>query len=132
MQLAYEFRHLENKSSAEARALQEKINTYSNPRNVFEQELSREEFDQYLQAYGGRSEFQVGDVLTSTPAFEAGLQPGDKIISYNNKRVFHMGDLRQQIYQVKPGETVAVEIQREGGSGREIIYLPSGPLGIRG
>lgn len=132
MQLSYEYRYLKDKSSAEARALQEKIHTYSNPRRVFEQELDAGEFEQYLSAQGGRSELQIGDLLESTPAYEAGLRPGDKIIRYNNQRIFHMGDLRSQVYQVEPGKSVAVEIQRQGSSNSEVIYLPSGPLGIRG
>lgn len=132
MLLNYEYRYLKDKSSSEARALQEKIQTYSNPRRVFEQELSTEEFEQYLHASGERSEFHIGDLVESAPAYEAGLRPGDKIIRYNNQRVFHMGDLRSQVYQVEPGKNVAVEIQRQGSTGSEIIYLPSGPLGIRG
>ncbi|MFV8781800.1 PDZ domain-containing protein [Microbulbifer sp. SA54] len=132
MQLSYEYRYLKDKSSAAARALQEKIHTYSNPRRVFEQELNSDEFEQYLEAQGGRSELQIGDLLESTPAYEAGLRPGDKIIRYNNQRIFHMGDLRSQVYQVEPGKNVAVEIQRQGSSSSEIIYIPSGPLGIRG
>ena len=132
MQYTYEYHHMKDKRSKEAQALQEKIHTYSNPRRVFEQELSREEFDQYLNAFGGRTELQIGDLLESAPAYEAGLRPGDKIIRYNNQRVFHMGDLRSQVYQAEPGSSVSVEIQRQGSSAPETIYLPAGPLGIRG
>ncbi|WP_160153208.1 PDZ domain-containing protein [Microbulbifer sp. ALW1] len=132
MQFTYEYHHLQNKRSAEAKQLQEKIHTYSNPRRVFEEELSRSEFDQYLKAFGGRTELEIGDLLEAAPAYEAGLRPGDKIIRYNNQRVFHMGDLRTQVYQVAPGSSVSVEIQRRGSSASETIYLPAGPLGIRG
>ncbi|WGL16693.1 PDZ domain-containing protein [Microbulbifer bruguierae] len=132
MQFTYEYHHLEDKQSDRGKALQEKIHTYSNPQRVFEQELSQEEFDLYLKAFGGRTEMEIGDLLESTPAYEAGLRPGDKIIRYNNQRVFHMGDLRSQVYQVAPGTSVPVEIQRRGSSGSETIYLPAGPLGIRG
>lgn len=131
MQFSYEYHHLQDKRSQRARELQEKLQTYSNPRRVFEQELSREEYDQYLNATGGRTEFEIGGILESAPAFEAGLRAGDKIIRYNNQRVFHMGDLRSQVYQVSPGTSVAVEIQRQGSSSAETIYLPAGPLGIR-
>ena len=132
MQLTYQYRFLTDKASKEARELQDKIRTYSNPRRVFEEELNSQEFNQYLSAMGGTTELQIGDMLEAAPAYEAGLRPGDKIIRYNNQRVFHMGDLRNQVYQVAPGKNVAVEIQRQGSSGSEVIYLPSGPLGIRG
>ncbi|WP_295797728.1 PDZ domain-containing protein [uncultured Microbulbifer sp.] len=132
MQLTYQFRFLNDKTSQQARELQQKIHTYSNPRRVFEQELSTREYEQYLSAMGSNTELHIGDLLEAAPAYEAGLRRGDKIIRYNNQRVFHMGDLRTQVYQVEPGKNVAVEIQRQGSSGSEIIYLPSGPLGIRG
>ena len=132
MQFSYEYHHMQDKRSERARELQQKLQTYSNPRRVFEQELSSAEFEQYLEAFGGRTEMEIGDLLESAPAYEAGLRPGDKIIRYNNQRVFHMGDLRTQVYQAKPGESVAVEIQRKGSSAPETIYLPAGPLGIRG
>ena len=132
MQFSYEYHHMQDKRSERAKELQTKLQTYSNPRRVFEQELSAAEFEQYLNAFGGRTEMEIGDLVESAPAYEAGLRPGDKIIRYNNQRVFHMGDLRTQVYQAKPGESVAVEIQRQGSSSTETIYIPAGPLGIRG
>ncbi|HEY8568947.1 PDZ domain-containing protein [Microbulbifer sp.] len=131
MQFSYEYQHLQDKRSKRAKELQEKLQTYSNPHRVFEQELNRDEYEQYLDATGGRTEFQIGGLLESAPAYEAGLRSGDKIIRYNNQRVFHMGDLRTQVYQVPPGTSVPVEIQRQGSSSTETIYLPAGPLGIR-
>lgn len=132
MQLTYEYRHLDDKSSPEAIALRDKLEVYSNPRKMFEHELSPQEFEGYLEVNGGRQELQINNIVPGTPAADTGLQPGDKIISYNGERVFHSGDLRSQIYRVEPGKTVAVEIQREGSSSTETIYVPSGPLGIQG
>ncbi|SHE83435.1 PDZ domain-containing protein [Microbulbifer donghaiensis] len=132
MQLAYEYRHIRDKSSAEAERLREQLEIYSHPRKYFEHELSEQEFELYLDANGGRQEMRIDRVVSGTPASGAGLQAGDKIISYNGERVFHMGDLRTQVYKVAPGKTVAIEVQREGSSSREVIYVPSGPLGIQG
>nr|WP_081475726.1 PDZ domain-containing protein [Microbulbifer agarilyticus] len=132
MQYSYEYHHMQDKRSERAVELQQKIQTYSNPRRVFEQELSPAEFEQYLNAFGGRTEMEIGSIIESAPAYDAGLRAGDKIIRYNNQRVFHMGDLRTQVYQAKPGSSVEVEIQRRGSSSTEKIYLPAGPLGIRG
>ncbi|WP_346836862.1 PDZ domain-containing protein [Microbulbifer sp. SAOS-129_SWC] len=132
MQVAYQYRHLRDKSSAEAAELREQLDIYSNPRKMFEHELNPQEFELYLEANGGRQEMRVDRVISDTPAAAAGLQPGDKIVSYNGERVFHMGDLRSQIYKVDPGKTVPIEVQRAGSSGTEVIYVPSGPLGIQG
>ncbi|MFC6632173.1 PDZ domain-containing protein [Microbulbifer taiwanensis] len=132
MKLSYEYRHLKNKSSDEAKSLREQLNVYSHPRKMFEHELGEQEFELYLEANGGRQEMRIDRVVADTPASSAGLQPGDRIVSYNGERVFHMGDLRTQVYRVAPGQTVRVEVQREGSSSREVIYVPSGPLGIQG
>ncbi|MCW8127566.1 PDZ domain-containing protein [Microbulbifer halophilus] len=132
MQITHEYRHLKDKSSPEAQKLKEKLSNYSHPRKMFEHELNEQEFERYLEVNGGQPEMQIDRVLDNTPARNAGLQPGDKIISYNGERIFHSGDLRSQIYKVAPGETVEVEVQRAGSSAKEVIYVPSGPLGIQG
>ncbi|WP_193164586.1 PDZ domain-containing protein [Microbulbifer hainanensis] len=132
MKIAYQYRHLRDKSSEEAAELREQLDIYSNPRKMFEHQLSPQEFELYLDANGGRQEMRIDNVVSGTPASEAGLHPGDKIVTYNGERVFHMGDLRSQIYKVEPGKTVTIEVQRAGSSGTETLYVPSGPLGIRG
>lgn len=132
MQLSYQYRHQQDKGSEQARALQEQLRNYSHPRKMLEHELSPQEFELYLESSGHRQEMQVDRIVDNTPAASAGLRPGDKIISYNGERIFHMGDLRNQIYRVAPGETVTIEVQREGSSSTETLYVPSGPLGIQG
>lgn len=132
MMRTYEYRHMDDKSSVEARAMQRELSLYSHPRKILEQELSEQEFEAYLKANGGGQEMRISNVISDAPASTAGLRPGDKIISYNGERVFHMGDLRNQIYRVEPGKTVTVEVQRAGSSSKEIIYIPSGPLGVQG
>ena len=131
MRYSYEYRHLQDKSSERGAELKEQLEIHSNPRRLMEHELNKQEFDLYLQANGERQEMRIDRVVSETPAASIGLQPGDKIISYNGERVFHMGDLRAQIYKVTPGETVPLEVEREGGN-REVLYVPSGPLGIQG
>lgn len=130
--LSYQYRHLADKSSEEALALRKQLEIHSNPRQMFSHLLSPEEFELYLQANGGGQEVNINRIVPNTPAHNAGLQAGDRIVSYNGQRIFHMGDLRQQVYRVPPGKTVAVEIQRAGSNNRETIYVPSGPLGIQG
>ena len=131
MRYSYEYRHLQDKASERGAELKEQLEIHSNPRRLMEHELNKQEFELYLKANGERQEMRIDRVVSETPAASIGLQPGDKIISYNGERVFHMGDLRSQIYKVAPGESVPLEVEREGGN-REVIYVPSGPLGIQG
>jgi serine protease Do len=51
----------------------------------------------------------------SSGAKQAGIQPGDIIITVDGKPVEYVGQLQQQIAFRKPGETVKVEVARKGG-----------------
>ena len=51
-----------------------------------------------------------------SPAKVAGLEPGDVIISIDGQRVDYVAQLQQIVGFKKPGETVKVEVAREGGA----------------
>jgi serine protease Do len=51
----------------------------------------------------------------ASPAKQAGLEPGDIIISIDGKLVEYVGQLQQEIAFRKAGETVKVEVARKGG-----------------
>jgi regulator of sigma E protease len=53
----------------------------------------------------------VGGVLEDSPAEAAGLQPGDRFLRVNGESVQRFEDL-QRIVAIRPGETLAVELQR--------------------
>ena len=53
-----------------------------------------------------------------SPAGKAGIKPGDVIIGVDGKRIDRVGQLQQEIGFRKPGETVAIEVAREGGDRR--------------
>jgi S1-C subfamily serine protease len=69
-------------------------------------------------------------VLQNSPAQAVGLQPGDEIIAYNGKRVFDIGELTGLTNALRPGETVALEIERDGQPIQ--FFVESGPIGISG
>jgi S1-C subfamily serine protease len=69
-------------------------------------------------------------VLGSSPAEQAGLQPGDEVVAYAGKRVFDMSDLNGLTYEGTAGELVAVEVLRDGQPVQ--VYVPRGPIGIMG
>jgi len=63
----------------------------------------------------------VGRVLTDSPAFQAGLKEGDKIIKYGGKRVYHPMDMSLFLYGTK-GEPVEVEVLRNGNIEKLMLY----------
>ena len=69
-------------------------------------------------------------MLNGSPGSEAGLQPGDQIVSYNGARVFNVADMRELTLQGAAGEDVVIEIDREGV--RMQLSVPRGPVGITG
>ena len=54
----------------------------------------------------------------ASPAGKAGIRPGDVIIGVDGKRIDRVGQLQQEIGFRKPGETVSIEVAREGGARR--------------
>jgi len=92
--------------------------------------LGDADYEKYLTANNGTASIVVGQVLASSPASRAGLQPGDQIVSYDGNRVFSLNELRAMAFEGDPGEDVIVDIERDGQ--RMQLVLPRGPLGING
>ena len=92
-------------------------------------QLSDAEYDAYLYAAGRSNRVIVSSLLSASPASNAGIQPGDTILKYNNKRVYNWSDLTTATSEGTPDETVTVTIERNGQL--QQVYLPRGPLGVR-
>jgi serine protease Do len=56
----------------------------------------------------------VADVIKGQPADQAGIIPGDVIVSVNDKPVRNASDLRNKVAEIKPGDTVPVTVIRQG------------------
>ncbi len=92
--------------------------------------LGDADYEKYLTAQGAQASVTVREVIGSSPANQAGLRPGDRILSYDGERVFGMNDLKSMAFSGDPGEDVIVDIERNGQ--RMQLVLPRGPLGITG
>ena len=57
---------------------------------------------------------RVTDVIPDTPAEEIGLEEGDVIVSVDGRSVYGPQGLGERIRSHEPGETVDVEIERNG------------------
>ena len=58
----------------------------------------------------------VAQVTAESPAAEAGIKTGDVILSFDGKNVDESTDLPSLVGSTKPGETVEVELIRDGKS----------------
>ena len=56
-------------------------------------ELSETEYDAYLFAAGRANRVIVSSLLGASPASSAGIQAGDTILKYDNKRIYSWSDL---------------------------------------
>lgn len=97
---------------------------------LFRDELGPEVYEQYLEGTGRSTAIAVNNVMDASPAQAAGLRPGDEIRRYAGQRVYNMSDLNRLTVQGTAGETVYVEIVRNGLPMQ--IALPRGPVGISG
>lgn len=93
-------------------------------------EIGDAEYERYLTATGQPTEVQIMDVLASSAAERSGLQPGDQVLSYGGTRVFDMRELNALTREGSPGESVTVEVRRNGQTVQ--VQVPRGPLGVSG
>ena len=56
----------------------------------------------------------VSDILTDSPAYEAGLRPGDVIVAVNGQPVRVSSDLDFAIWSMFVGDSVSLELDRQG------------------
>lgn len=107
----------------------EEMSRLMNAGNGLRQELGDDAYDRYLHATGRPNRIAVGNVIPYSPAAQAGLQPGDIIVSYGGQRVFSPMQLNDQRSAGIKGAPVTVEIVRNGE--RMEITMPRGPMGVQ-
>jgi len=73
-----------------------------------------------LYSIDGYSTTAISKVVDKSAAYEAGIRPGDRIVSYNGKRVLMPLDLVQFLY-ISKGAPTEIEYVRDGEKHREII-----------
>jgi hypothetical protein len=90
--------------------------------------LSPEQFEQYQTQLGRTTAVKVPSVVPQSQAEREGLKAGDKIIRYNNSRIYSVEGLKFAIKNTPPDEVVEVIYMRDGQ--RFSAYVSSGPIGI--
>lgn len=94
------------------------------------EELGDADYEKYRSALGRPTDVRVASVLASSPAAQAGFRDGDRIVGYAGRRIYDMPELTQLTLEGAPGESVVVDIVRDGQPMQ--LVLPRGPLGITG
>jgi hypothetical protein len=94
------------------------------------QEIGDDEYERYLTALGRSTKVGVFNVIPSSPAEQAGLRAGDEIVSYAGQRVFDMRELNDLTVEGTPGQSVVLDVQRDGQNVQ--LVIPRGPIGIGG
>lgn len=88
----------------------------------------------------------VSSVVPGSAAAEAGMQPGDVVLSFNGQRIVRSGDLPALVTLGKPGDKASMEVWRDGkkialqtalGAAKEAVAAkgadsaaPKGKLGL--
>ena len=62
----------------------------------------------------GREGVLVGNVITQSPAQKAGIQRGDRIMSFNGKKIKKPSDLPKLVRKAKIGQEINLQIIRDG------------------
>ena len=65
----------------------------------------------------------IGDVTPDSPAQKAGLQPGDVIVSANDKAISGVENLKVTIAQMEPGKPVTLKLVRNGANKTVMVTL---------
>ncbi|UCE85729.1 MAG: PDZ domain-containing protein [Deltaproteobacteria bacterium] len=86
-------------------------------------------FDQMLYAAGRNNRVLVTDLLSRSPASQAGLEPGDIVLSYGGQPIFSAVELQAATQQGEAGTPTRIEVLRDD---RVVTFrVPRGPLGVR-
>jgi hypothetical protein len=96
---------------------------------AFREELGDEGYDRVLYATGQDNRAVVRDVLGQSAASGAGIERGDVIWRYDDQLILHPRELRSATAGGRAGETVPIEVLRDGEILR--LFVPRGPLGAR-
>ena len=130
-QLALERMYLQDRAAREGWANTSRFSEAwlaAQDRIALEGQLSDAELDIYLRTTGQANRVTINNVLQTSPAEQAGLQPGDRLVSYDGQPVYNGAQLRAATRSGEPGEVVILTVERDG---QEVqLTVPRGPLGV--
>lgn len=96
--------------------------------NPIRAELGDQNYQRYLETNGWPTSVLIGSVINGSPGESAGLRAGDNVLSYAGERVFNVNEINNLTIQGQVGESVLIEVERNGESVQ--LTIPRGPIGI--
>lgn len=93
------------------------------------EEFGDERYDEYLYTSKQNNRIRITSVMLGSAAEHSGIQKGDVVLSYDNKRMFSWQELKDATTEGQLGEFVTISIVRNGE-----VYsftVPRGPLGTQ-
>ena len=93
------------------------------------EELGDESYDEYLYNSKQNNRIRITSVMLGSASEQSGIQKGDVVLSYDNKRMFSWQELKAATTEGQLGEFVSISIVRNGE-----VYsfsVPRGPLGTQ-
>ncbi len=77
---------------------------------------------------GQPNRVMIASDIDDSPAQLAGVQAGDVVLEYADRRVFSFNELRDATRVGERGENILLRVQRKGETIK--LILPRGPLGV--
>jgi hypothetical protein len=116
-------------ASSERQRYMEQLRELNENKISLRTELGDETYDQYLFASGKSNRVKVNSVMAGSPAETYGVQPGDVILYYNDKKIIDVRDLQRAALSGEAGGYGNIEILRDGN--RMNLMLPNGTMGVQ-
>jgi serine protease Do len=83
------------------------------------------------QVESGRKQVEVRGVLKGSPAAHGGLEAGDRILQINHQAITDLKSARAALAEIRPGDTVPLNVRRGSGSGaRELSFALTASGGL--
>jgi len=122
------FDQAEREGWIDSEQFSDRLNQLNERRPDLREELGDAAYDRYLFEAGRSNRVVIASIIPGSAAAIAGLEPGDLVISYADRRVFSTNDLQRATRSGVRGESVSVNIDRQGQS--LFFELQRGPLGV--
>jgi C-terminal processing protease CtpA/Prc len=103
-----------NEGWMDSPSFSEEMHAIEMDRQALRTEIGDQAYDYMLFSMGKLNRVLVSSVEQSSAADVAGLQTGDIIVRYGGARIFSTVDLLTALAAVTPGESVPIDIKRQG------------------